>query len=234
MSNETKIRITCRGSREISPSELIGLQGELKSLSKTNYLKLRQSILDHGFSFPPFVWNNRIIDGHQRLKTLLKMITEEGLILERETIPVVDIEAQDEQEAKKKVLLAVSQYGRIESDGLYQFQIESSIPIEDLYDKIDLPNFNISKYQEEFFDKRQGARAPGEPEVEFSEILHESSNYIVLYFDNEIDWLQAKTLFELKTVKSRLCSESFVHQGIGRVLNGPKAIERLKAQWQVK
>jgi hypothetical protein len=65
------------------------------------------------------------------------------------------------------------------------------------------------------------------PEVEFTEELHEASNYLVLYFDNDIDWLQALTLFELKTVKALDSREGFEKKGIGRVVNGPAALNRI-------
>lgn len=65
------------------------------------------------------------------------------------------------------------------------------------------------------------------PEVEFTEELLESHNYVVLYFDNDVDWLQAKTLFDLKTVKALDSKKGYEKQGVGRVLNGADAIKRL-------
>ena len=66
------------------------------------------------------------------------------------------------------------------------------------------------------------------PEVKFSEELLECHNYIVLYFDNDVDWLQAKTLFDLKTVKdSSSTDESYTRRGIGRVIKGSDAINLL-------
>ena len=64
-------------------------------------------------------------------------------------------------------------------------------------------------------------------EVEFTEELHESSNYVVLYFDNDIDWLQALTLFGLKTVKALDSKPGFEKAGIGRVINGAEALNRM-------
>jgi len=58
----------------------------------------------------------------------------------------------------------------------------------------------------------------------------EEHNYIVLYFTNEIDWLQAKTLFGLKTVKALDSKKGFEKMGIGRVLNGAEAIERIREE----
>jgi hypothetical protein len=44
-----------------------------------------------------------------------------------------------------------------------------------------------------------------DPDVPFSGELKETSQYVVLYFDNEIDWLTAKEKFNLETVK---CNDS--------------------------
>lgn len=64
-------------------------------------------------------------------------------------------------------------------------------------------------------------------EIEFTEELLESSNYVVLYFDNEVDWLNAQTLFDLKVVKALNSKPTFEKKGVGRVLNGVKALQKL-------
>lgn len=68
---------------------------------------------------------------------------------------------------------------------------------------------------------------PEKPEVDFSEELMEHHNYIVLYFDNEIDWLQAQSLFKIKTVKDSKMFGKTERRGIGRVLRGAEAINQL-------
>jgi uncharacterized ParB-like nuclease family protein len=70
------------------------------------------------------------------------------------------------------------------------------------------------------------------PEVEFTQVLDESHNYIVLYFDNEVDWLQAQTLFDIKPVRllSTKKGEENIRtkrMAIGRVLRGVEVINRL-------
>lgn len=71
--------------------------------------------------------------------------------------------------------------------------------------------------------------------VPFSEVLGEEHNYVVLFFDNDVDWLQAQTLLGLEPVKawptkrSEENSGKFKRIGVGRVLNGPKAIEKIMA-----
>lgn len=72
------------------------------------------------------------------------------------------------------------------------------------------------------------------PEVPFTDVLNEEHNYIVLYFDNEIDWMQAQTLFDIKQVKAFSTrmdgseNPKTVKRGIGRVLRGATAIENLR------
>ena len=70
------------------------------------------------------------------------------------------------------------------------------------------------------------------PEVEFTQVLDEYHNYVVLYFDNEVDWLQAQTILELKPVRllSTKKGEENIRSkmvGIGRVLRGVDVISRL-------
>lgn len=64
-------------------------------------------------------------------------------------------------------------------------------------------------------------------EIEFSEELFEASNYVVLYFDNEVDWLQALSVLGLKKVGAKNQKKN-VSYGIGRVLNGAKALNVIK------
>lgn len=64
-------------------------------------------------------------------------------------------------------------------------------------------------------------------EIEFSEVLMESNNYVVLFFDNEIDWLQAQTHFELKTVNSKRSNGEAWSSGVGRVLNGADYLKKV-------
>lgn len=66
-----------------------------------------------------------------------------------------------------------------------------------------------------------------EQEVEFSEYLDESHNYVVLLFDNDIDWLSAQTHFELKSVYSKRQNGKPWSKGIGRVINGASYLKKL-------
>ncbi len=71
--------------------------------------------------------------------------------------------------------------------------------------------------------------APGSAiEEEFTQEVMESHNYVVMYFDNEIDWMAAKEVLGLHTKHSDRSRAGFVRKGIGRVLRGAPIIEKLQ------
>jgi hypothetical protein len=61
----------------------------------------------------------------------------------------------------------------------------------------------------------------------FATELDRISNYLVLKFETDIDWIQAKTIFGLQTETSRRSNGKPWNKGIGRVLNGAEAINKL-------
>lgn len=91
--------------------------------------------------------------------------------------------------------------------------------------------FDIDMFQFGFEEKEDVEEVPGE--VQFTEELLERHNYIVLFFDNEVDWLQAQSVFDLKQVaalstrKDGKISKGNKRMGVGRVINGAEALERL-------
>jgi len=60
-------------------------------------------------------------------------------------------------------------------------------------------------------------------EVEFSEELFLEHNYIVLYFDNALDWEVAQEKYDIKKVKTPVTEKS-QKIGTGRVINGKNYI----------
>lgn len=142
-------------------SDLLPAQGELKTLSPTNYERLKESILQKGFCFPMFVWpfegQNHILDGHQR-----------QIVFEKEgwaetPVPCVLVQADSWDDAKQKLLLCTSQYGTITPEGLRDFVdgmdwdwVDNfinfdAIPILDFSDLKDPDNYDLKEpeYQKE-------------------------------------------------------------------------------------
>lgn len=77
------------------------------------------------------------------------------------------------------------------------------------------------------FLKRLQKDAGIKPEVAFSEELLEEHNYVVLYFDNALDWASALSKLGLETVKAPDATDSYDRRGVGRIVRGVDVIERL-------
>ena len=103
--SQKEIKITCKGADLLPFDSLENFQGNLKKLSKQNLDKLKKRIIRDGINVPLFVWRVndwcRILDGHQRLKAL-QSLREDGYIIPM--IPVCYIEAEDEKDARQKLL----------------------------------------------------------------------------------------------------------------------------------
>jgi hypothetical protein len=67
-----------------------------------------------------------------------------------------------------------------------------------------------------------------EGEIKFSTEIDFESNYIVLKFTNDIDWLNIKSILGLESTYSTRQNGKPWSKGIGRVLDGIKAIEKIK------
>lgn len=146
---EQTVVIKCEASQYIPLEEFQNLQGNLKTLSEDDYAKLRSSITEYGFSFPVLFWLDEngqkwIIDAHQRIATLKKMM-EEGWTIP--PLPADRIHAQDKREARKKLLLLNSRYGKITDEGLSEFLNVpgEEIAFEEIGDLLTLPDVNFNQ-----------------------------------------------------------------------------------------
>jgi hypothetical protein len=165
-----EIKITCKGADLVPISDLQEFQGTLKTLSDTEFKKLKQSIVKHGFSFPVMVWkrgeSRLIVDGHQRLFTLKKMLSD-GYSIADNKIPVVWVEAENEKEAKEKILLAMSQFGKYTNESFYEFINLGDLNFQELKMEIDLPMIDLGKFEAGYVNTEQT-----EESEEYALILH--------------------------------------------------------------
>lgn len=140
-----KIPITCRVTEYETLLRLKEFQGDLKTISRDEIEKLKRSILKYGFSFPVFIWNLNILDGHQRLIAVKELI-EAGH--EIDAIPIVSIEAADEKEAAEKLLLLNSRYAEIDQVGFDAFIESYRIDIDEISNLLQMPEiyFEIQNF----------------------------------------------------------------------------------------
>lgn len=158
------------------------------------------SIEEFGFDDPIGIWSNQniIVEGHGRL------IAAKRLGMEK--VPCIRLDhLTDEQ--RKAYALAHNKTAELSKwfDELLQSEL---VDIENI--DMELFGFDLDAMQEK-------EEEPGE--VPFTEELMLEHNYIVLYFDNEFDWLVAQEKFGLKEVKD-LIPRKKQPTGIGRVING--------------
>lgn len=122
-------------------SELLDLQGDLKTLSESNLNKLKASIVKYGFFVPKFIWKSNgkhyILDGHQTVKACEALEVEGYEIPE---IPYVEVKAKDRRDAGEKLLQINSRYGTINPDTTFfeNFDIDLSF-----INEIEIPELNI-------------------------------------------------------------------------------------------
>lgn len=146
--DDKTIKIKCRGADVCTIDTLSQFQGNLKSLSEVNYAKLHDLILTKGFDSPIQIWidpegKKQILDGTQRLRVLLKL-KEEGYTIPG--IPVDYIEADNKKDARERLLTKVSVYGRVDEEGLYEFNNEPGFEIEASFaELLDFPEIDLSK-----------------------------------------------------------------------------------------
>lgn len=130
-------------TRLVPIEELNNFQGETKTLSQENLNKLRKIMIEEGFSFSVHVWENAkkiwVIDGHQRLK-VLRSLVKEGYKIPK--ITCTFISAPDFKAAKKLVFMAISQYGKLNKEGLYDFVGD---------DVFDFSDFDFPNIGDDFF-----------------------------------------------------------------------------------
>ena len=85
------------------------------------------------------------LDGFHRCK-ILEEIEKEGYKVPK-LMPADFLECKNKKEASKLVLIFSSIYARMNDEGLYQFLHEQELNFDDFKLEIDLPDFNLDRYE---------------------------------------------------------------------------------------
>lgn len=129
-------------------------------------------------------------------------------------VVVVRDDLENDDPRRKALALADNQIGILgdwDEDVLAELAEEIDIDLEDLG----------------FDDLEKADDEEIEPEIEFSPALMEEHNFIVLYFDNEVDWLAAQTHFGIKSVYAQRSNGKPWAKGVGRVIDGGKYLSEV-------
>jgi hypothetical protein len=125
-------------------ADLLPSQDNLKNLTEKNYNKLKNVIINRGFSVPVYVWEDdkgikHLLDGHQRRRVL----ETEGW---NEPIPYLKVPAKDLQEAVARLLEITSQYGTITQEGIDEFITKYELLETEVYETT---SFDVIGYLQE-------------------------------------------------------------------------------------
>lgn len=141
-ANEVDIR--CKGTGTIPFQKIQKFQGELKRVTDTALMKLKASIMKNGFRIPIFMWNGKCLDGHTRIMALESLQTDGWIV---PPIPVVELEADNETDARKVLLLINSRYGKIREQGFYDFAAD--LDLSDIVNEVMIPDVKIEVEEKE-------------------------------------------------------------------------------------
>lgn len=204
MSQEP-IKIQMKKLSELKPYE----KNPRKNEAAVEYVA--NSIREFGFKVPLVVdCAGVIVAGHTRYKAAEKLGLEE--------VPcIIADDLTDEQ--IKAFRLADNKTAEFSewNDGLLGVELDGITGL-------DMEQFGFELMSD--MDEDEAAKE-AEPEVPFTEELLEENNFVVLFFDNSIDWLQAQSVLGINQVRALDSKPGFPRMGTGRVINGTEFIERL-------
>lgn len=152
----------------------------------------------------PIVVNddNIVLGGNMRLKAC----KEAGL----KTVPVIKASELTEEQQREFIIKDNVGFGEWDWDMLGNG-----------WDAEKLQEWGLDLQINEDADNADG-------EISISTELDQESNYIVLKFTTDIDWLQAKSIFQLKSTYSLRQNGKPWSKGVGRVIDGTAAIKKIK------
>jgi len=170
------------------------------------------SIAEFGFLVPMVIdENNVVVCGHTRMKAALKLGLKE----------VPTILADDLTPAQIKAF-------RIADNSTSTFSIWDFPLLEVELEELKELDFDYDFGLEDEKDESEYPES-GDAENIFTAEYKEEHNYVILYFDNEIDWQSAVEKLGIKSVHATASKPgtNYVLKGTGRVLKGSEVIERI-------
>ena len=204
---------------EVKIADIKPYERNQKKHPESQVKNIAKSIEKYGFVQPIVIdKNNEIIIGHGRYMA-------GGDILGMKTVPCVRAENLTDKQIREL---------RILDNKLNESDWDIDKLKKDI-DELDFSEFDLDfdlDFEQEL-DEAIEEEEKQKPEVQFTEILNEENNYIVLKFSNSVDWLQACTLFELQPVKALSTrkdgkvTKGMERIGLGRVIDGSEAIKKL-------
>ena len=150
------------GGETIPWSELKGFEFNNLKEEKRDVSKLKNAIVNGGFSFPIYIWHGHryVIDGKGR-DIALSELEKEGY--EIPDLPITEIRADNKRQAKLLALQASSSHGQVTSESFADFSIDLELEpldfemfdlglveleLDDISDK-EMDDYKVDSFEEE-------------------------------------------------------------------------------------
>lgn len=196
---------------EVPTEELVPYARNAKIHTNEQIDQIASSISEFGFNDPVGVWDSpeglEIVEGHGRIMAAKKL----GL----ETVPVMRLNHLDEKQRRAYMLV----HNQLTMNTGFDIEILE----EELAELDGMDMFGFDKEAEMDGDEREEVPA----RIPFATAVDLKRDYIVLMFDNEIDSMYAAQLLGVGPA-NLLATGKSVRYGTGRVIDGIKAIRRIK------
>lgn len=178
-----------------------------RKASDEEHKQLKKSMKKFGLVDPIIVNNNEkrkniIIGGHFRCRVAKDLGIEKA--------PVVYVDIPEIEKEKELNLRLNKNSGQFDINLLKDFE-------QDMLSDVGFSDREINQ----MFKKEDEEE---EAEVEFTRELLEENNYIVLVFDNTLDWQVAKDKFGIKAIKGLDDKDNYQKRGVGRIVDGSQFI----------
>jgi DNA modification methylase len=141
---------------------------DFKELSKKDYEKLKQSILQQGFIDPLKVWHDKksgtlyCLDGKHR-QLVLQQLEKDGVEISGK-LPAIFINCRDRNHAAQLVLVYSSIYAKITEESLYKFFDVERLKFDDMKLQISIPEIGMERFERGWMtDKPVEDEAPDAP-----------------------------------------------------------------------
>lgn len=181
-----------------------------RQLTKDQHQHLKDSIQRFGLVDPILVNKHKdrkdiIIGGHQRVRVAKD--------LDIDKVPCIELSLPYEKERELNVRLN-------KNSGEWDYDV-----LANMFEMEELKDWGFDDNDLKLFDDEKDEEI--KPEIEISPELFESHNYLVMYFDNDLDWQSAKDIFDIKSMASNDSRDNYERVGTGRVLKGSDVLKKI-------
>ena len=176
------------------------------------------SIREFGFQQPLVVDSDGVIVvGHTRYKAAQSIGLNEIPVIVADELTDNQIEAY-----------------RLADNKVSEFSIWDTNKLNEELEAIDWLDIDMTEFG--FYLDFEDENKDQDADIPFANVLGAENNYIVLKFDTDIDWINAKEVFGLKdekrlsTRKDGAISKGMEAKGIGRVIDGVRVIQMITGE----